>query len=104
MLGHLSKSTSTSFETNLASRGLAINTMEFVFGDGWEEQCPCRHCERGWLNLGWICSIHYNPRWYLQILDERFAAAGYSRNQLRDWDWDVLVEQLHDELFADGVA
>ena len=78
--------------------------MAFVFGDGWEEQCPCRHCERGWLNLGWICPIDFHKRWYLQILDEKFAAAGYSPNQLREVNWDILVIQLHDELLGDGRA
>ena len=40
LLGHLSKSTTTPFEAHHASHGLAMKTMEFVFGDGWEEQCP----------------------------------------------------------------
>ena len=100
----LSESKKTPFESHLHSNGLAMITMEFVFGDGWEDQCPCRRCKRSWLESGWICPANYNRRWYLQILDARFENAGYSQKELYDMelDWDVLVTQIHDELFGDS--
>ena len=100
----LSESKKTPFESHLHSNGLAMITMEFVFGDGWEDQCPCRHCKRSWLESGWTCPANYNRRWYLQILDARFENAGYSQKELYDLglDWDVLVTQIHDELFGDS--
>ena len=98
---HLSKGRTTRFEALLSAHELAMQTMEFVFGDGWAEQCPCRTCQRGWLNLGWICPVDFNKRWYLHILDRMFARAGYLANQLRVVNWDILVVQLHG-LFVTG--
>ena len=103
LLAKLSKSSSTAFEAFLASQYYLVKkTMEFAYGDGWAEQCPCRRCPQEWLNLGWICPIDFHKRWYLRILDERFYAAGYSHLQARDLDldWDILVARLHDELYV----
>ena len=106
LLGHLSKGTTTPFEAHLASHGLAMQTMEFVFGDGWEKQCPCWRCDRVFLNSGGICPVHYNRRKYLRILDYMYMSnkASYSRtpDQLQDADWDVLVLQVHETIYVDG--
>ena len=75
---------------------------EFVYGDGWEEQCPCRRCPQEWLNVGWICPIDFHKQFYLEILDARFRAAGISHLQARNdnLDWDIMVAQLHAELYV----
>ena len=43
------------FQDLLAEENLCIKILEGVFGDGWDEQCPCRLCNRKWLNAGWVC-------------------------------------------------
>ena len=104
----LSMRRTTTFEAHLALHSLAMQTMEFVFGDGWEKQCPCRRCDRVFLNSGGICPVHYNRRKYLRILDYMYMSnkASYSRtpDQLQDADWDVLVLQVHEAVYVDGQA
>ena len=52
------------FEDYLALYCLAMNTIEFVFGDGWKDQDHCGKCERGWCKSGWICPDRYEDlRW-----------------------------------------
>jgi hypothetical protein len=102
LLAKLSKSSTTAFEAFLVSHDLAMTMMEFVYGDGWEEQCPCRRCPQEWLNVGWICPIDFHKQFYLEILDARFRAAGISHLQARNdnLDWDIMVAQLHAELYV----
>ena len=35
-------------------------TLLFLFGDGWSQQCICRHCQHSRLNRGWVCP----PDWF----------------------------------------
>ena len=102
LLAKLSKSSTTAFEAFLVSHDLAMTMLEFVYGDGWEEQCPCRRCPQEWLNVGWICPIDFHKQFYLEILDARFRAAGISHLQARNdnLDWDIMVAQLHAELYV----
>ena len=65
------------FQDLLAVQDLGMKILEFVFGDGWAEQCSCRRCERAWLNAGWICPVTYYRREYLQMLDTRYPELRY---------------------------
>jgi len=59
----LSKSKNTPFENHLGVNVLAMMTLDFLLGSGWEDQCPCCRCKRSWLECGWICPANYNHRW-----------------------------------------
>ena len=88
----------------LVVEAVALQTMTGVLGDGWDQQCPCRHCPRQWLNDGWVCPTDYYRRQYLDILDERHRLAGLRREDLTDADWVSLVVELHLELYPPPVS
>ena len=78
-------------------------TLLFLFGDGWSQQCSCRHCERSWLNRGWVCPPHYFRTIYLRILDGLYLKEGFASSELGYVDWDAAVVALHAQFaeFAD---
>jgi hypothetical protein len=85
-----------SFKDLLAVEGLGVKMLEGVFGDGWDCQCPCRHCKREWLNAGWVCPAMYYRREYVHMLDARYRAQGRLRLMPGE-DWDALVLAIHFE-------
>jgi len=70
-------------------------TWLFLFGDGWWQQCSCRHCQRSWLNRGWCCPPHYFVTQYLRTLDGLYAKQGFTSSELGYVDWDAAVLALH---------
>lgn len=69
-------SSSMHFEDHLALHCLAMNTIEFVFGDGWKDQDHCGKCERGWFKSGWICPDRYEDlRWVFDWKESFHAIA-----------------------------
>jgi len=84
------------FQDLLAEENLCIKILEGVFGDGWDEQCPCRLCNRKWLNAGWVCPAMYYRREYIYILDARHKAKS-DHLYMETEDWDALVLALHFE-------
>ena len=85
-----------SFKDLLAVEGLGVKMLEGVFGDGWDCQCPCRHCKREWLNAGWVCPAMYYRREYIYILDARHKAKS-DHLYMETEDWDALVLAIHFE-------
>jgi len=84
------------FQDLLAEENLCIKILEGVFGDGWDEQCPCRLCNRKWLNAGWVCPAMYYRREYIYILDARHKAKS-DHLYMETEDWDALVLAIHFE-------
>jgi hypothetical protein len=85
-----------SFKDLIAVEDLRVNILEGVFGDGWDCQCPCRHCKREWLNAGWVCPAMYYRSEYVHMLDERYRAQG-RLTPIPGEDWDALVLAMHFE-------
>ena len=84
------------FQDLLAEENLCIKILEGVFGDGWDEQCPCRLCNRKWVNAGWVCPAMYYRREYIYILDARHRAKS-GHLYMETEDWDALVLAIHFE-------
>jgi hypothetical protein len=84
------------FQDLLAEENLCIKILEGVFGDGWDEQCPCRLCNRKWLNAGWVCPAMYYRREYIYMLDARHKAKS-DHLYMETEDWDALVLAIHFE-------
>ena len=104
LCARLSRSRRMPFECHLDLHGcLALRSMEFLCGGGWEDQCPCQRCEPGWLESRWVCPTDYHRRWYMQIQDRRLAGRGYTLHRIQslDLDWNAMVIQQHHELCAD---
>ena len=76
--------TSMPFEDHLASHCLAMNTMEFVFGDGWKDEDPCGKCGRDWFKSGWVCPDEYED------LCEIEHMCGMDEEEM----WDAIVADI----------
>ena len=72
-------------------------TLLFLFGDGWSQQCICRHCQHSWLNRGWVCPPDWFRKKSLVILDGLYTMMGYTSRELVYVDWDAAVIAVHDQ-------
>ena len=89
------------FHDIFAQESLGVKLLESVFGDGWEAQCPCRLCKRGWLNAGWVCPAMYYFTEYRCILDaRRKAGTGDWHTRCSEaYHWVELLLAIHFELY-----